>query len=203
MYDNWVVADRRELRRQLFAVAAQQGGYFTAAQARAVGYSYQAQAHHITAGNWRRVDRGLFRLAEWAPQPHDELFRWLLWSKRQGVISHESALSVHGLGEFESPRTHLTVPSRFTKTDDGVVLHHADLPDEDIDPRPGFPVTTVARSLIDVAATGADEQQLARAVREALDTGRITLRRLRARAETTDLAGALRIERALASREAT
>jgi predicted transcriptional regulator of viral defense system len=106
-----MVADRRELRRQLFAAAAQQGGYFTAAQAKAVGYSYQAQAHHITAGNWRRVGRGLFRLAEWAPQPHDDLFRWLLWSRRQGVISHESALSVHGLGEFESPRTHLTVPS--------------------------------------------------------------------------------------------
>jgi hypothetical protein len=38
MYDHCVVvADRRELRRQLFAVAAQQGGYFTAAQAKAVG----------------------------------------------------------------------------------------------------------------------------------------------------------------------
>jgi predicted transcriptional regulator of viral defense system len=198
-----MVADRRELRRQLFAAAAQQGGYFTAAQAKAVGYSYQAQAHHITAGNWRRVGRGLFRLAEWAPQPHDDLFRWLLWSRRQGVISHESALSVHGLGEFESPRTHLTVPSRFTKTDDGIVLHHADLPEEDIDTRPGFPVTTMARSLIDVAATGADEEQLVRAIREALDTGRVTLRRLRARAEVADLTGALRIERALANREAT
>lgn len=195
--------DRRDLRRRLFAVAAQQGGYFTAAQAREVGYSYQAQAHHVTAENWRRVGRGLFRLAEWAPQPHDELFRWLLWSNRQGVVSHESALSVHGVGEFESPRTHLTVPSRFTKTGDGVVLHHGDLPEQDIDTRLGFPVTTVARSLIDVAATGADEDQLARAIREALDTGRVTLRRLRARAEAADLTGALRIERALASREAT
>jgi hypothetical protein len=35
-------ADRRDLRRQLFALAATQGGYFTAAQARQIGYSYQA-----------------------------------------------------------------------------------------------------------------------------------------------------------------
>jgi predicted transcriptional regulator of viral defense system len=201
-----MVTDRREMRRRLFAVAAEQGGYFTAAQARAVGYSYQAQAHHVSAGNWHRVDRGVFRLVEWAPQPNDEVFRWLLWSKGQGVVSHESALAVHGLGEFESPRIHLTVPRRFTTTrqsDDAVVLHRSDLPEEDIDTRPGFPVTTVARSLIDVAAAGADEDQLARTIREALEAGRVTLRSLRARAEATDLAGALRIERALAIRDTT
>ena len=44
--------DRRELRRRLFNLAAGQGGYFTAAQAKAIGYSYQAQAHHVGAGNW-------------------------------------------------------------------------------------------------------------------------------------------------------
>jgi hypothetical protein len=121
-----MIADRRELRRQAFAVAAQEGGYLTAAPPRAVGYSYQAQAHHVAAVNWRRVDRGLVWLTEWAPQPPDDLFRWLLWLKRQGVVSHESALSVHGVSEFESPRIHLTVPSRFPKTDDGVVLHHSE-----------------------------------------------------------------------------
>ena len=50
--------DRRDLRRRLFHVAAQQGGYFTAAQAKSVGYSYQAQAYHVAASNWNRVDRG-------------------------------------------------------------------------------------------------------------------------------------------------
>lgn len=193
-----VALDRRDLRRRLFSLAAQQGGYFTAAQARTVGYSYQAQAHHVAAGNWRRVDRGLFRLSEWVPEPHDELIRWTLWSRGQGVVSHESALAVHGLGEFESPRVHLTVPRRFTAVDDAVILHRADLPDEDIDVRSGFSVTTVARSLVDVAARGADEEQLARVIREAVDTGRVTLRRLRSRAEAADLEGALRIERAIA-----
>ncbi|MGH3850356.1 MAG: type IV toxin-antitoxin system AbiEi family antitoxin domain-containing protein [Pseudonocardiaceae bacterium] len=55
--------DRRDLRRRLFAQASEQAGYFTAAQAKAIGYSYQAQAHHVGAGNWLRIDRGLFRLA--------------------------------------------------------------------------------------------------------------------------------------------
>ena len=98
--------DRRDLRRRLFHLAAQQGGHFTAAQAKDLGYSYQAQAHHVGAGNWFRVGRGLFRLAEWVPEPHDELIRWALWSKNRAVVSHETALAVHGIGEFESPRVH-------------------------------------------------------------------------------------------------
>ena len=57
------------LRSRLFDVAADQGGYFTAAQARDVGYSYQAQAHHVAAGNWLRIDRGIFRLARVGARP--------------------------------------------------------------------------------------------------------------------------------------
>lgn len=195
--------DRRDLRRRLFALASEQGGHFTAGQARSVGYSYQAQAHHVAAGNWHRVERGLFRLAEWVPEPHDELIRWTLWANGEGVISHESALAVHGLGEFESPRVHLTVRVGFSRRDDSVALHRTDLPDEDVDDRSGFRVTTAARSLIDVASEGADEDQLARAIREAVDTGTVTLRVLRARAEAVDLKGALRIERAISRMDAT
>lgn len=192
-----MAVDRRDLRRRLFTVAAAQGGYFTAAQAKDVGYSYQAQAHHVAAGNWNRIDRGLFRLAEWVPDLHDDLIRWTLWSKNRGVISHETALGVHGIGELESPRVHLTVPRDFTMRDDALVLHRAELPASDVVDHGGFRVTTVLRSLIDVSAAGVDEDQLARAILEARDAGRVTLRSLRGRAEAIDLRAALRIERAL------
>lgn len=190
-------ADRRDLRRQLFALAADQAGYFTAAQAKAVGYSYPAQAHHVGAGNWIRVDRGIFRLSDWVPAAHDELARWYLWSKERGVVSHDTALAVYDIGEFESPRVHLTVPRGFRMEDDALILHRSDLPDEDIEARPGFRVTTLVRSLIDVAAAHADEDQLARAVEEALAGGTITRRQLRARSEALAPLAALRIERAL------
>lgn len=189
--------DRRDLRRRLFVLASSQGGYFTAAQALTVGYSYQAQAHHVAAGNWHRIERGLFRIAEWIPEPHDELIRWSLWSRGEGVISHETALAVHAVGEFESPRVHLTVPPAFRKRDSAVTLHTAELPEEDIEERLGYRLTTVTRSLIDIAVQGADEDQLARAIREAVEQGLTTLRRLRARAEAVDFKGALRIERAI------
>lgn len=195
--------DRRDLRRRLFNAAAEQAGYFTAANARQLGYSYQAQAHHVSAGNWLRVDRGLFRLAEWIPDVHDDLARWTLWSKGRAVVSHESALAVHGIGEFESSKVHLTVPPGFTMRDEALVLHHCDLSNTDIVQRTGFRVTTVVRSVIDVAARGPDEDQLSRAISEAQEEGLLSLRALRSRAEAVDIRAALYIERALHREDAT
>jgi predicted transcriptional regulator of viral defense system len=190
--------DRRDLRRRLFAEAAEQGGYFTAAQAKQLGYSYQAQAHHVAAGNWLRISRGLFRLTEWVPDVHDELARWTLWSWGRGVVSYESALAVHGIGEFESARVHLTVPRGFTRRDNAVILHVADLVDGDVETRTGFRVTTPIRTIVDIAGGAPDEDQLTRAIEDGERTGQLTVRRLRSRAEALDVRAALHIERALA-----
>ncbi|MGH8775065.1 MAG: type IV toxin-antitoxin system AbiEi family antitoxin domain-containing protein [Jiangellaceae bacterium] len=198
-----MAADRRDVRRRLFNLAAEQRGYFTAAQAREIGHSYQGQAHHVRAGNWLRTDRGLFRLAEWVPDVHDDLARWTLWSRGRGVVSHETALAVHGIGELESSRVHLTVPPGFTPHRDAVTLHHADLPDIDVMERTGFRVTTPVRSLIDVAALSPDEDQLARALDGARQSGLLTTRHLRARAEAVDARAALYIERAIQRAEAS
>jgi predicted transcriptional regulator of viral defense system len=192
-----MVADRRDLRRRLFGLAAGQGGHFSAAQAREIGYSYQAQAHHVGAGNWLRVDRGLFRLAEWAPDLHDHLARWVLWSRGRGVVSHETAMSVHGLGEFESAKVHLTVPPGFRMRHPAVVLHQAALADRDVVQHAGFPLTTPTRAIIDLAAQSPDEDQLARAIAEGAERGVLTIRGLRDRAAAVDPTAALHIERAL------
>lgn len=185
------------MRRRLFAVAAGQSGYFTAAQAREVGYSYQAQAHHVGVENWMRVDRGIFRLAEWVLDVHDELVRWALWSKGRAVISHETAMSVHGIGEFESARVQLTVPVRFSMRDGAVKLHHVDLADSDVIARAGFRVTTPIRSIVDMVAHAPDDDQLARAIDEAIRVGLLTVRRLLERAELVDPTAARYIQRAI------
>lgn len=189
--------DRRDLRRQLIALASAQGGYFTASQAKDVGYSYQAQAYHRKTGNWLQIDRGIYRLIEWPPSEHDDLIRWRLWSGGRAVVSHETALATHGIGEFEPSRIQLTVPPGFRKDDDALIIHKAELPEADVEDSAGFRITTVARSLIDVASLAPDEAQLARAIADALSQGKLTVRRLRSRAEAVSPHGALFIERAL------
>ena len=52
----------QENAQALYEIAAEQGGYFTAAQAREAGYAYSQQHYHCNRGNWQRVERGIFRL---------------------------------------------------------------------------------------------------------------------------------------------
>src|SRR5215216_3133893 len=114
----------QDLRRRLQELAFSQSGYFTAAQAVEMGYSYQSQKYHVDHGNWVRVDRGLFRLPGWPSQPDDAYARWVLWSGGRGVVSHDSALAVHDLSDVNPAKIHLTVPPGFRGLDDAVITHH-------------------------------------------------------------------------------
>ncbi|MGQ0569382.1 MAG: type IV toxin-antitoxin system AbiEi family antitoxin domain-containing protein [Armatimonadota bacterium] len=99
-----------EKRRQLFELAATQGGYFTAAQARALGYSSRSLVHHGRAGHFERVSRGFYRLAELPALPHEDVIA--AWVKARGdraVVSHETALALYELAPIRPRRIHLTV----------------------------------------------------------------------------------------------
>ena len=88
---------------------------------------YPAQRYHAQRGNWLRVDRGIYRIPEWPVGSREDLVRWSLWSRGRGVVSHETALSVHDLGDVDPSRCHLTVPRNFRQSDPAVVLHRSDL----------------------------------------------------------------------------
>lgn len=160
--------DRQDLRRRLAALAATQSGYFSAAQALGLGYSYQAQKFHADHGNWLRVERGLFRLPEWPIGPHDDLVRWSLWARGRAVVSHDTALAVHGLGEANPASVHLTVPANFRSTASDVVLHRDVIEDHDVWEHEGFRVTSPLRTLLDVANSNLDLDQVAGALVDAI-----------------------------------
>jgi predicted transcriptional regulator of viral defense system len=181
--------DPAELRRTLSRVAAAQSGHFTSAQARAAGYSYPAQHYHVRRGGWQRLDRGIYRLADWPAGEHDDLVRWTLWSRGRGVVSHESALSVHDLGDVMPARVHLTVPPGFRSRAPGVVLHRGELPAAEVEEHEGFRVTSPLRSILDVAAGHINADQLARVTQEAVARGLTSPGRLRAEAGRMGQAG--------------
>jgi hypothetical protein len=189
--------DPRDSRRRLLSRAAVQSGYFTAAQAREAGYSYQAQRYHTQRGNWIRVDRGVYRLPEWPPGPHDDLVRWTLWSGGRGVVSHDTALAVHELGDVMPARVHLTVPPGFARRSPAVILHFALVPSEDREEREGYTVTTPLRSILDTAAAGIQTDHLTGVIEDALSRGVVTRRILRSRADEFGAKAALAVERAL------
>ena len=165
-------------RRELSDLALTQGGYFTAKQAAVAGYGKRHLDYHVKAGNFERVERGLFRLPTVALSEYDDLIRLSLWSRGrddrpQAVVSHETALGVHGLGELLPKHTHLTVPRSFRKkAPTGCLLHKADLTSDEAEQREGFRVTKPLRTLVDVAGTErVPQDQLNQIVRQALSEG--------------------------------
>lgn len=193
-------AGKQDLSRGLHTIAYRQAGYFSAAQALAIGYSYQAQKHHVDAGNWLRIDRGVFRLPAWPAGPDDSYVRWTLWSRGICVVSHATALAVHDLSDADPARIHLTVPAGFRGKTEGAVLHHADLPDAEVEQRAGWRVTAPVRTLLDIAASDISQEIVDGAVTEARERGLVTARRLRSLADSAGDRAALRIERALGAR---
>lgn len=191
------VRDRVQLRRRLAQVAGARAGYFTAAQARDAGYSYSAQRYHVHRGNWTQVDRALFRLRDWPVGEHEDLVRWTLWSGDVAVVSHDTALALHDLGDVNPARVHLTVPSGFRKKSSAVVLHHRDVPGSDRDEWEGFTVSTPLRAVLEVAGGSLDLDHLARAIRDGIERGRFSARGLRERADEFGPEAALSVERAL------
>ncbi len=166
--------DRQALRQTLYRLAAGQAGYFTAAQALEVGYSYQAQKHHVDHGNWTRIDRGIFRIPEWPAGVNDELVRWVLWSKHRAVVSHDSAAAAYGFGVANPAKVHLSVPPGFRMDDPAVILHHRVLPETDVTVIDGAAITTALRTVLDVVEAHFDEEFVEGITADAIASGAIT-----------------------------
>ncbi len=169
---------------KLLECANGQGGYFTAKQAFKAGYSYRLHSYHVRSGRWIRIERGIFRLQHYPSVEREDLIRWTLWSrnqrdKPQAVASHETALAIHDLSDVMPARTHLTVPPGFRKrVPGGCILHRFKLEPESIEKREGFLVTTPLQTLRDVAEGNLSEDELLKALKDALDRGLVRLKKI-------------------------
>lgn len=174
-------------RAKLVETASEQAGYFTAEQARACGYSKALLSHHAKRGNFVRVRRGLYRLAEFPSTRHEEVMAaWLAAGGSGAVVSHESALDLLDLSDVIPGSIHITIPrtQRWRRAPDEVTFHTSEtpVPRKQIQVREGIQVTSAARSIVDSASTGLGEDHIRAAVTAALERGLTT------RDELSDLA---------------
>lgn len=159
----------------LYQVAESQAGYFTSGQATDAGISTALIAHHLGAGAIRRPRRGVYRLTRFPSSDHEHLVVLWLWSDRVGVFSHETALRLHSLYKALPPVEHLTVPEAWRKrrlrVPDGLSLHHADIPPDERTCVDGLPVTTPAKTVLDLAAEDAGSVLVRRAIDDGVRRG--------------------------------
>ena len=84
------------------------------------------------------------------------------------IISHDSALALYELSDGLPVAVHVTVPRSASRRRSGMRLHTQRLAPTDVTHRSGLAVTTVPRTLADVAAAGLAEEFVAQAVQQAL-----------------------------------
>ena len=156
---------------KLFVVAAGQAGLFTTEQAGAAGLYRQLLRRYVEHGRVRRVRRGIYRIVHYPAAEHEELAELWLWSGREGVFSHETALALHDLSDVLPRRAHLTVPAawrrRRLRVPRGLVLHYAGVPRPDRSWAGPVPVTSPGRTLLDCVGAHVAPDLVAQAIEQA------------------------------------
>ncbi len=162
----------------LYRLAEQQAGYFTARQAATAGFSWERLTEHAKSGRFQRVAHGIYRLAQFPSSRFEDLFVAWLRCGPKSAISHQSALAVYDLSDVIPSETHVMVSRTSSRRRVGIRLHTNQLRSADVVKREGLPVTSVPRTIADVARAGLSEDHVARAIRDALERGLTTTRAL-------------------------
>ena len=163
---------------KLYEIAEGQAGYFAAYQARSAGFSWERLSDNTKTGRFQRIAHGLYRLSHFPGSPYEDLFVAWLRTGPDSVISHESALSVYDLSEVLPGEIHVIIPRSGSRRRKGIRLHTNRLRKDEITTREGLSITTVERTIADVAFSGLAEDQVQKAIRDAIQRGLTTQERL-------------------------
>jgi Protein of unknown function (DUF559) len=138
----------------------------TVAWWRDAGITENQQRALVRSGNLVRVRRGVYATrpaidyAAASPRRTHALQVAAVGSAvgRDAVASHHSAALIHGINLLSQPRDTVTLTRPPAKRSsrlrsDGIVFHAADLPPNHVTSRYGLLVTTVPRTIIDLART--------------------------------------------------
>lgn len=142
--------------RAVAAIAVRQGGVVSRAQLLALGLSPPSIDRRLAAGRLHRIRRGVYAVGH--PLLGVDGRRWaaVLALGDRAVVSHATAASAWDVRRTSSGLIHVTVPDRGGRTPrTGIQVHrpsawHAG----EVTALSGLPITTPARTLLDLAAAG-------------------------------------------------
>ena len=160
-------------------MATAQHGVVAVWQLRRVGFSREWIYRQVTAKRLHRVYWGVYAVG------HSRLSRngwWMAAALAFGpaaVLSHRTAAALHNLLWVRDGATHVTVPGRGRRAPRGIVLHHVEaIPLEECGRIRGIPLTSVTRTLLDLAR--AKDPLLSYAIDEAADKELLDVTAIRA-----------------------
>jgi predicted transcriptional regulator of viral defense system len=154
-------------------VAARQHGMVTRVQLLGLGLSAREIDYRLATGRLWRVHRGVYAVGHRPPSPHARAMAAVLACGPGAVLSHRSAAALWAMGVRWPADVEVTAPVQRQRN--GIRVHRSrTLTRRDVTRQFGIPVTTPARTLLDLADQ-LDHPSLTRAVNEARLAHRSTL----------------------------
>jgi very-short-patch-repair endonuclease len=150
--------------RRISSIAGRQHGVITRTQLLAEGWSESRIDREVRAGRLHRLQAGVYALGH---RPSTDAARWLAAVLACGdgaVLARHSAGALLGLPVSDNGLTRVAVPSDRRRP--RIDTHRALLAPEDVTVRHRIPVTSVARTLADLAHS-LDDARYHRVVKEA------------------------------------
>jgi very-short-patch-repair endonuclease len=164
----------------------------------AVGIRGSAIKRRVAAGRLVRRHRGVYAVGHVQGTPEGRWIAAVMACGQGAVLSHLDAAALWKIYESRGRTIHVTTTTRSSRTLPGIRVHRARrLDPADVTTKDGIPVTTVARTLIDLSDI-LTKDRLMRAIREAeylklLDTDTLiaAVQRANGRKRLTELTKAI------------
>jgi hypothetical protein len=134
-------------------VADRQWGVVGVAQLRAAGVAAGALKHQAATGRLRPLHRGVYAVGHRRLRPEGHWLAAVLACGDGAVLSHASAAALWGIRASTATRIDVTAPG-MRRGRSGIRVHSSRrLDPQDVTSESGVPVTSIARTLLDLAAT--------------------------------------------------
>jgi very-short-patch-repair endonuclease len=149
----------------LALLAGAQYGVVERSQLLDLGFAPSAIGRRVAAGRLHLLHRGVYAVGHTAL---DQRGRWLAAVLAGGdgaVLSHWSAAAQWGIRSNRGGPIHVTSPSK-AKSQSPIRRHRAILPADEVTVEDAIPVTTVPRTIFDLAARGVPEHAVESMLRQ-------------------------------------
>lgn len=158
----------RAVEHRIARIAASQDNVISLEQLLEAGLGHDAVVHRVKARTMQRLHRGVFLLGAAPPTPMARARAAVMACGEGAVVSHRSAAEMFGLLPQTDREVDVTVVSRNPGFHPGVRLHRPRaLARHHVTSVRGIPVTSVARTIADLAATESP-REVEQAYQEAL-----------------------------------
>lgn len=133
---------------------ARQDGVIGRSQGLEFGLSAYSMRHRARAGEWQRIQRGVYATFSGEATREAQLWAALLRAGPEAVLSHQTAAELYGLIKQPSPLIHVTVPAASNPAKSsripGVVVHRSRILDRTRHPALLPPRTRIEETVLDL-----------------------------------------------------